>query len=48
MKQQMLHRLDKQITQMGGFIPSYWLVCSISLSNDRTPEIILGSGGKIV
>jgi len=48
MKTQSLHRQAKRIAQLGGFMPSYWSVCSISLSNDRTPELALGSGGQIV
>ena len=43
MKTTMLHRQIKQIAQAGGFMPSYWSVCSISLSNDRTPELCSGS-----
>ncbi len=43
MKQESLHRQEKRIAQLGGFMPSYWSVCSISLSNDRTPELRPGS-----
>lgn len=43
MKSTSLHRQAKRIAQLGGFMPSYWSVCSISLSNDRTPELALGS-----
>ncbi len=38
MKAQSLHRQLKHIAQVRGFMPSYWSVCEISLSNDRTPE----------
>jgi hypothetical protein len=38
MKTTSLHRQCKLIAQLGGFMPSYWSVCEISLSNDRTPE----------
>jgi hypothetical protein len=43
MKSSTLHRQMIQKAQLGGFNATYWPVCSISLANDRTPELQPGS-----
>ena len=45
---QTLDKIIKHASQIGSFMPSYWSVCSNSLSNDRTPEIAWGSMSKVV
>jgi len=42
MKTLSLHRLISSKAQQGGFMPSRWSVCAISLYND-TPELQPGS-----